>query len=87
MLTASIPPPAARVPLWLPAQSTTSNTALAARYAAKGIDPEEAGEEALEVLSDYWMKMGDIPGAIECSEQLLRLLAAEKDQAAEKFRS
>ena len=57
--------------------------ALAARYAAKGIDPEEAGEEALEVLSDYWMKTGNIPGAIECSEQLLHLLAAEKDRAAE----
>ena len=57
--------------------------ALAARYAAKGIDPEEAGEEALEVLSDYWMKTGNVPGAIECSEQLLRLLAAEKDRAAE----
>ena len=57
--------------------------ALAARYAAKGVDPEEAGEEALEVLSDYWTKMGNIPGAIECSEQLLRLLAAEKDRAAE----
>ncbi len=57
--------------------------ALAARYAAKGIDPEEAGEEALEVLSDYWMKTGNVTGAIECSEQLLRLLAAEKDRAAE----
>ena len=56
---------------------------LAARYAAKGIDPEEAGEEALEVLSDYWTKTGNIQGAIECSEQLLRLLAAEKDRAAE----
>jgi tetratricopeptide (TPR) repeat protein len=57
--------------------------ALAARFAAKGIDPEEAGEEALEVLSDFWMKTGNIPAAIECSEQLLRLLEAEKDQAAE----
>jgi tetratricopeptide (TPR) repeat protein len=57
--------------------------ALAARYAARGIDPEEAGEEALEVLSDFWMKTGNVPGAIECSEQLLRLLAAEKDRAAE----
>ena len=56
---------------------------LAARYAAKGIDPEEAGEEALEVLSDYWTKTGNIQGAIECSKQLLRLLAAEKDRAAE----
>jgi tetratricopeptide (TPR) repeat protein len=57
--------------------------ALAARFAAKGIDPEEAGEEALEVLSDYWTKTGNISGAIECSQQLLRLLAAEKDRAAE----
>ena len=35
------------------------------------------------MLSDFWMKTGNIPGAIECSEQLLRLLAAEKDRATE----
>jgi tetratricopeptide (TPR) repeat protein len=56
---------------------------LAARYAAKGIDPEEAGEEAMEVLSDYWMKTGNVTGAIESSEQLLRLISADKDAAAE----
>ena len=50
--------------------------ALAARYAAKGIDPDEAGEESLELLTDYWVKDGNLAAAIRSSEQLLALLAA-----------
>lgn len=57
--------------------------ALAARYAAKGIDPEEAGEEALDVLADYWVKEGNLPAAIQSSEQLLTCIAARRERAAE----
>jgi tetratricopeptide (TPR) repeat protein len=55
---------------------------LAIRYAAKGIDPEEAGEEALELLADYSLKTGNVPAAIEYSEQLLHCLTTEKERAA-----
>jgi tetratricopeptide (TPR) repeat protein len=57
--------------------------AVAARYAAKGIDPEEAGEEALDVLADYWVKDGNLPAAIQSSEQLLACIATRRDRAAE----
>ena len=57
--------------------------ALAARYAAKGIDPEEAGEEALDVLADYWVKEGNLAAAIQSSEQLLACIAGRRDLAAE----
>jgi tetratricopeptide (TPR) repeat protein len=58
--------------------------ALAARYAARGIDLEEAGEEALELLADYWVKDGNLPAAVQCSEQLLDCIAARRDRAAEQ---
>ncbi len=59
--------------------------ALAARYAVKGIDPDEVGEEALEVLADYWITEGNLTRAIECSEQSLHCIAERRDQAAERF--
>jgi len=54
--------------------------ALAGRYAAKGIDPREVGDEALELLAGYWVKQGDAAKAIDCYEQSL-LVARESDPA------